>query len=107
MIFFDYHLSEGNLKTALKDPYSIILTKSMALKYFGNKNPIGHTLLIYLFDITGSGAFYKVTGVMPDAQKNAHFTFNFLVSFKTFESYAPGAAAEWDYNDFTLIFIKK
>ncbi len=97
---FDYHLSQGNATTALNDPYSIILTKSMAKKYFGNKNPVGKALLIYLYDSTGRGALYTVTGVMPDAPINAHFTFNFLVSFKTFETYAPEAAAEWDKNDY-------
>jgi putative ABC transport system permease protein len=97
---FDYHLLQGNAKTALNDPYNIILTQSMAKKYFGNDNPLGKALLIYLYDSTGRGALYKVTGVMPDAPKNAHFTFNFLASFKTFETYAPEAAAEWDKNDF-------
>jgi putative ABC transport system permease protein len=97
---FDYHLLQGNVKTALNEPYNIILTQSMARKYFGNESAVGKALLIYLYDSTGRGALYKVTGVMPDAPKNAHFTFNFLVSFKTFETYAPEAAAEWDKNDF-------
>ena len=97
---FDYHLLQGNVKTALNDPYNIVLTETMARKYFGTENPIGKALLIYLYDSTGRGALYKVTGVMADAPTNAHFTFNFLVSFKTFETYAPGAAAEWDKNDF-------
>ncbi len=97
---FDYHLSQGNEKTALSDPFDIILTKSMAEKYFGKENPIGKALLIYLNDSSGRGALYKVTGIMPDAKTNAHFTFNFLVSFKTFETYAPAVVAEWAKNDF-------
>src|SRR6266542_2219943 len=97
---FDYHLSRGNVKTALNDPYSIILTESMAKKYFGNKDPVGKALLIYMYDSTGRGALYKVTGIMPDAPTNAHFPFNFLVSFKTFETYAPETATEWDKNDY-------
>ncbi|MCC6287592.1 MAG: ABC transporter permease [Chitinophagaceae bacterium] len=97
---FGYHLSRGNAKTALNDPYDIIVTESMARKYFGNEDPIGKAFLIYMFDSTGRGALYKITGVIPDPPKNAHFTFNFLVSFKTFETYAPEAAAEWGKNDF-------
>ncbi len=105
---FDYHLLQGNIKTALNDPYNIVLTESMAKKYFGKEDPIGKALLIYLFDSTGRGALYKVTGVMPDAPKNAHFTFNFLASFKTFETYAPEAAAEWDKNDYyTYLHLPK
>jgi putative ABC transport system permease protein len=104
---FDYHLTEGNKKTALADPFSIILTQSMARKYFGNEDPIGKSLLIYLFDITGKGALYKVTGVMPDSPQNAHFTFNFLLSFSTYKTYAPGAVNEWDKNDvYTYLLLK-
>ncbi|QMW03181.1 ABC transporter permease [Spirosoma foliorum] len=80
---FSYHLTQGNPKTALRDPYSLVLTESMAKKYFGNQNPIGQSLTILLHDSTGRGLPYKITGVMPDAPKNAHFTFNFLASFET------------------------
>ena len=97
---FDYRLLQGDAKTALNDPYNIIVTESMAKKYFGKEDPIGKALMIYLFDSTGRGALYKVTGIMPDAPQNAHFTFNFLASFKTLETYAPQAAAEWDKNDY-------
>src|SRR5258706_1889387 len=104
---FDYHLLQGNVKTALNDTYNVILTQSMATKYFGKENPVGQALLIYLLDSTGRGALYRVTGIMPDAPKNAHFNFNFLVSFKTFETHAPKAAAEWDKNDcYTYLLLR-
>lgn len=104
---FDYQLLQGNPAIALNDPYAIILTKTMAKKYFGNDDPVGKTIMIYLFDSTGRGAPYKVTGILPDAPKNAHFTFNFLVSFKTFETYSPGAAAEWGKNgNYTYLLLR-
>lgn len=80
---FSYKLTNGDPKTALKDPNCIILTETKAQKYFPNENPIGKILTLTLYDSTGRGIPYKVTGVMPDAPKNAHFTFNFLVSFET------------------------
>ncbi|MBA4850882.1 ABC transporter permease [Emticicia sp. BO119] len=80
---FSYKLTKGDPKTALKEPYSIVLTESKAQKYFPNEDPIGKTLDFVLYDSTGKGVPYKVTGVIPDAPKNAHFTFNFLVSFET------------------------
>ena len=82
---FSFHLNKGNFSTALNEPYSIILTKSTVKKYFGDADPIGQTLTIYMNDNTGLGAVYNVTGVMPDAPKNSHFTFNMLASFKTVE----------------------
>lgn len=80
---FSYKLTKGDPETALKEPYSIVLTESKAQKYFPNEDPIGKTLDFVLYDSTGKGVPYKVTGVIPDAPKNAHFTFNFLVSFET------------------------
>src|SRR4029078_4050858 len=38
---FSYHMSRGNEATALSEPFSIILTKSTAKKYFGDSDPIG------------------------------------------------------------------
>lgn len=80
---FSYKLTNGNPKTALKDPNCIILTESKAQKYFPGEDPVGKIMTLTLYDSTGRGIPYKVTGVMPDAPKNAHFTFNFLVSFET------------------------
>lgn len=81
---FSFRLSKGNLATALSEPYSIVLTESTSKKYFGDNDPIGKSLIIYMND-KGSGAPYKITGVTPDPPSNAHFTFNMLASFKTIE----------------------
>src|SRR4029079_11848964 len=47
---FSYHLSRGNEAAALRDPFSLVLTQSTATKYFGEKDPIGETLLINMYD---------------------------------------------------------
>ena len=88
---FSYPLSIGNPKTALSDAYSVILTESMATKYFGHTDPIGKTIDFLLFDPSGDGATYNVTGIIPDPPKNAHFTFNFLISFRTVEVFNPNS----------------
>ena len=38
---FNFPVISGNVKTALSEPYTAVITESMAKKYFGNKNPIG------------------------------------------------------------------
>ena len=43
---FDFPLSQGDKNNALANPNSIILTKNLAHKYFGNQNPMGKNLLI-------------------------------------------------------------
>ncbi|NUO82443.1 ABC transporter permease, partial [candidate division KSB1 bacterium] len=108
---FDYRLSAGDLRTALREPYSLVLTQSLAEKYFGAENPLGKTMTLYLLDPSGNGAPYKITGVMPNPPRNAHFTFNMLGSFNTFETANPQArTSEWRYfwNGFyTYVLLKE
>ncbi|HEX6426502.1 MAG TPA: ABC transporter permease, partial [Niastella sp.] len=58
---FSFKLLQGNAHTALKEPYSIVLSESAAKKYFGKANPMGQTILI-----TGDAHPATVTGLMKD-----------------------------------------
>ncbi|MBD2702314.1 ABC transporter permease [Spirosoma sp. BT702] len=108
---FSYSMTVGDPKTALTDPYSIVLTESMAKKYFGQENPVGQNLTIMLNDSTGKGVPYRITGIMPDAPKNAHVTFSCLVSFETLIAYNRADLAgdgAWGNNSYyTYILLKK
>jgi len=107
---FSYHLTRGDKATALNEPYSIILTESTVKKYFGDDDPMGQILIIYMNDSTGRGAPYKVTGTMPDPPKNAHFTFNMLVSFKTVEVANPDVLTIDGWGDasfYTYLLLKR
>ena len=42
---FSFKMIKGNPATALKNPYSVVLTESMAKKYFGDEDPVGKTIL--------------------------------------------------------------
>lgn len=82
---FSYRLIRGNAATALSEPYTIVLTESTAKKYFGDADPMGRSLNIYMNDTTGNGAEYKITGIVADPGKNDHFNFNMLASFRSVE----------------------
>lgn len=79
---FSIPLIQGDPKTALRDPFTIVLTESTARKYFGASDPMGQTLSIRepadrdLFE-------YTVTGVMADLPHNSHMAFDFLASYVT------------------------
>src|SRR5215207_2860714 len=45
---FNYSLTAGNVHSALNEPYSIVLTQSTAKKYFGDSDPMGKSLVIYM-----------------------------------------------------------
>jgi putative ABC transport system permease protein len=73
---FSWPLITGNSAKALTDKNSIVLTQSMAHKYFGRKDPIGAQMKFWGNDLT-------VTGVMDDVPHNSHLKFDFLISFST------------------------
>jgi len=73
---FSFNLISGDKKTALREPYSIVLTESMAKKYFDKEDPIGQSLKMDYDN-------FKVTGVMEDVPENSHFRFTNLISFST------------------------
>jgi putative ABC transport system permease protein len=75
---FDYPLVEGDPATALKEPFSVVLSESTAKKYFGSTDPIGQTMLF-----SDSGFNAKVTGVMKDLPENSTIEADLFVSMAT------------------------
>jgi len=74
---FTFNLMKGQPETVLSNPYSIVLTETSALKYFGNEDPIGKSLTINNdFDVV-------VTGIIEDNPQNSSIRFDFLISMET------------------------
>jgi putative ABC transport system permease protein len=73
---FTLPLIEGNAKTALLEPNSIVITKSVAYKYFGNEDPMGKVIAFK----DGKNAACKVTGVIEKVPLNSHFHFDIFAS---------------------------
>ncbi len=72
---FTYKFIAGDPQTALKDPKSMVLTRSVAKKFFGNTaNCVGKSLE------NASGDVYKITAVIEDVPKNSHILFNVVIS---------------------------
>lgn len=74
---FSIPLKKGDSQTALKEPRSLILSESMAHKYFGSEDPMGKQLQVR------DDTLWHVTGVMEDVPANTHFHFDFLGSYIT------------------------
>ncbi|HVS95644.1 MAG TPA: ABC transporter permease [Puia sp.] len=77
---FGIRLVKGNPATALDGPDKLILSESMARKYFGNTDALGRRLK-GLAD--GSLQTYEVTGVFSDYPANSHLILNHLISYST------------------------
>ncbi|HOY21267.1 MAG TPA: ABC transporter permease, partial [Haliscomenobacter sp.] len=75
---FSFPMLEGNPETALRDPFSIVLTETAAKKLFGNPSALGKVIWFDTLD-------YQVTGIMKDVPFFSHLSFEALVSFSTAE----------------------
>jgi putative ABC transport system permease protein len=71
---FSFHLIKGNASTALDAPDKIVLTQSMAKKYFGEEDPINKTM------ITGKKSL-RVSAICEDAPQNSQIKFDFVTQF--------------------------
>jgi len=91
--FFALELLEGNSETVLSRPDTILITETMARKYFGDENPIGKTLMI-------DDRYYEVTGIVPDAPTNSHIPYRFIASFDRFKQDQEDKKSNWTKNDF-------
>ena len=79
---FDYSLAAGNMKTALKDVNTVLLTKDVAAKYFGDwHKAMGQSLKIY-------GETMKVTGILNNPPANTDFPLSVVVSYATLMKYS-------------------
>jgi len=96
---FSFKLLFGNSKTALKNPYSIVLTDKTAKKLFGISNPIGNTIII------DNKKQYLVTGVVKSPPANSTIQFNALISFSTLYT-NPDNYMDWNGGNRYITFVK-
>ena len=93
---FSFKLLSGDPRYVLKEGNSIVITESIAKKYFNKENPIGKTLFF-----SGFKTDLKITGVLKDIPPNSSMNFNFLIS-----SNSTKLRNHWD-DSTTIIKIKK
>jgi putative ABC transport system permease protein len=74
------HLLKGNAGEVLKGVDKMIVSESMAKKYFGDEEPLGKVLTIRSEQIV---QHYQVSGVFTDYPANSHLVINYLVSYPT------------------------
>ncbi|WP_436514546.1 ABC transporter permease [Ekhidna sp. To15] len=75
--FLSFDLKKGNKKTALKEPFSVLLSESFVDKTFEDKDPVGEAI-----EIEGFGTFI-VTGIVADPPQFSHLQFEAIVSINT------------------------
>lgn len=81
---FDLRLSKGNIDRSLDGPDKMIISETMAKKYFGSEDPVGKKLIQR--DQSQVQA-YEITGTFKDYPANSHLDVKYLVSYSTFKKY--------------------
>lgn len=90
---FDYEFIKGNSKTALNENGAVVITTSMAEKYFGNGDPMGQTIRFE------TRLELHVTGVIKDIPDQSHFKFDFIGSMSSLRSQFGGKLPQtWVWN---------
>ena len=104
---FEYELQYGDAATALREPYSVVITRAAADKLFSEENPVGKTIKV------GDLGLYTITGVLKKTENKTHIAFEALASMSSVMSLdAQGKmtanADNWNdfWNSWTYIQLK-
>ncbi len=94
-------LLKGDSKTALKEPFSLTLTESLAKTYFGNEDPVGKTIRL------DNENDYKVTAIMKDIPAASHINPAVIASISTLNITQPSLMKDWHISSCYFYFLVK
>lgn len=77
---FSFELLEGNPETALKQPYSMVITPKIARKYFSDERALDQSLRL-----GEDQNAYTITGIVAPPPSNSHIQFDILTSIYTYD----------------------
>jgi putative ABC transport system permease protein len=94
---FTYKAIEGSFEGALDEPNSIVLTETMASRYFSDEEAVGNSLAV-------GDEQYTITAVMEDVPRNSHVIFDGLVSRNSL----PAQMGSWgNFGVFTYLLLQE
>ncbi len=91
---FSFPLVKGDKNMALTKYNSVLLSEATANKYFGDKDPLGKTIIF------NDSILYEITGIFKDIPANSHIHFDLLVPFKSLHVAEDWGA--WNYYTYLL-----
>ena len=87
----------GKPQTALREPYTLILSENTASRYFGSEYPVGKVIkLNNLVD-------YVVTGVFKEMPRNSHFHFDVILSMEGLKESKKAMWVTENFNTYVLL----
>ncbi len=107
-VFFDvftFPLIQGDPKTALAQPNTMVVSQNTALKYFRDIDVVGKVLSIDLTSWDLGKIDFEITGVSENVPDNSHFHYDMLVSSESFPSMINNTG--WTSNNFISYVVLK
>ncbi|HEV2480933.1 MAG TPA: ABC transporter permease [Puia sp.] len=99
---FDFPLVKGDPRTALSGPANVVLSETVAKKFFGPVDPMGKVLRM------SRGKFpCTVTGIIKDIPENSSLKAAMIISVPTFERIDSSLNSEWDNYSWTAYVLLK
>lgn len=96
---FSIKLIDGIDSLVLKEPFKMVISQSIAKKYFGNEDPIGKTLK------ANGDLEFAISGVFEDLPVNTHMKIDVLGSFITLEKLSNDPFLTWDWDGFLTYLL--
>jgi putative ABC transport system permease protein len=100
---FPFPVVQGNAREALRNVNGMLISESMAKKYFRTEDPIGKYLAV-----SSDSTLLEVMAVFKDVPQQSHFHFDFLVSYVREKSFDPNDEYyQWaDFGHFNYVRLK-
>ena len=92
----------ARLRAALTRPRTVVLTESLARKYYGNTPPVGQLLFV-----GNDTTAYQVTGLIPDVPARSHLQFDLVISFYSLGGWANREETFSSANYFTYLKLRQ
>ncbi len=91
--FFDFPLLQGKASEVLAKPFTIVISKEVARKYYGNENPVGKSIFL-----GGSDQLrFEVTGVFENGGPS-HIRPRMVMAMSAVKSFSPFMQQNWVWN---------
>lgn len=98
---FNFPLISGDPQKALVEPMSVVISRSMAMKYFDEVDVVGESL-----KLPEDSVVLRITGVMEDSPHNTQMKFDFIFSFETLKRMHYHLDSWWNYSFHTYLLLK-
>jgi putative ABC transport system permease protein len=100
LAMFNFPLVAGDASTALKQPYTVLISEDLALRVLNLKKTEMSQAVGKVLKIDTDSIPYLVQGVFKDVPQNSHLQFNLLYSWSTLVRFYPDAEYNFTSSDF-------